>query len=74
MIRSHSARIPLLVRTRELHGIVAFIDMLRSPTVARDQQIDIPSQLGLGARLLQAQAHKCVLALSFNDQQLRACL
>lgn len=28
--------------------------------VARDQEINIPTQLGLGVRLLQAQAHMYV--------------
>jgi hypothetical protein len=28
--------------------------------VARDQEVDIPTQLGLGVRFLQSQAHECV--------------
>lgn len=56
MILSHSAKIPSRVR-------IANVSSLRPLTfslVARDQEIDIPSQLGLGVRLLQAQAHALV--------------
>jgi len=35
---------------------------MSSPTVARDQEVDISTQLALGVCLLQAQAHLHVIA------------
>lgn len=38
--------------------------------VARDQEVDIPSQLGLGVRLLQAQSHVFVYVFRSLDSSL----
>jgi hypothetical protein len=40
---------------------------MSSPTVARDQDVDIPTQLALGVRLLQAQAHLHVMAFIVSN-------
>jgi hypothetical protein len=51
-----SAQIPSPVR-RAFNYTQEF-NLTRFPsTVARDQEVDVPTQLGLGVRLLQAQAH-----------------
>jgi hypothetical protein len=51
-----SAQIPLPVR-RAFNYTQEF-NLTRFPsTVARDQEVDVPTQLGLGVRLLQAQVH-----------------
>ena len=43
---------------------------ISSPTVARDQEVDIPTQLALGVRLLQAQAHLYVIAFIASSFQM----
>lgn len=54
-IRSRSVKTPLLVRTFRM--VWRDNQLEYSATVARDQEVDIPSQLELGVRLLQAQSH-----------------
>ena len=53
MIPSPIVKIPSLVR----ESIHLPQPQHLSPIVARDQEVDIPTQLDLGVRLLQAQAH-----------------
>ncbi len=43
------------------HSVAAvFGSLMDSAKVARDQEVDIPTQLSLGVRLLQGQAHVSV--------------
>ena len=55
MIPSPIVKIPSLVR-ESIHLPEPHLTHL-SPIVARDQEVDITTQLDLGVRLLQAQAH-----------------
>ena len=54
MIPSPTVKIPSLVRVSvHLPNLTHHLYLI----VARDQEVDIPTQLDLGVRLLQAQAH-----------------
>lgn len=54
------------------HNIYISDVRISSPTVARDQEVDIPTQLALGVRLLQAQAHLYAIAFIASSSQILA--
>ena len=50
----------------------SFLHTYLATLVARDQEVDIPSQLGLGVRLLQAQSHMFVHPIFADCDMLNA--